>query len=414
VIGSTPDVDVAIVGSGPYGLSIAAHLAGLGVDHRVFGRPMQAWQSQMPAGMYLKSEGLASNLSDPEGRFTLAAHCIDKGLEYGDYAVPVPLHTFVSYGLGFQQRFVPNLDVNDVVAVGTTPGGFRLRLATGEDLQARRVVLAVGVGHFAHVPEVLAKLGRQFASHSSAYADLSVFKGQDVTVIGAGQSALETAALLHEHGADARVVIRGLSVAWNPDPEPLPRPLARRLRRPMSGLGPGLRPWFYSTRPDLFYHLPLATRVHAVRTALGPAGASWLRERMLGRVPLLVGHTVRAAEAKNGRVRLHIANGHERIDLSCDHVVAGTGYRVDLRRLAFLEPALMAGIRHVAHSPVLSPSFESSVPGLYFVGLAAANNFGPVMRFVYGSGFAARRLTAALTRTSSTAKLTRATPGFAA
>jgi thioredoxin reductase len=351
MIGSTPDVDVAIVGSGPYGLSIAAHLAAVGVDHRIFGRPMRAWQSQMPAGMHLKSEGFASNLSDRDGRFTLAAHCTNTGLEY--------------------------------------------------------------VGHFAHMPEFLAKLGPQFASHSSAHADLSTLKGQDVTVIGAGQSALESAALLHENGADVRVVIRGLSVAWNPDPEPLPRPLARRLRRPMSGLGPGLRPWFYSTRPDVFYHLPLATRVHAVRTVLGPAGAWWLRERVLGRIPLLLGHTVRAAEAKDGRVRLQIANGHERIDLSSDHVVAGTGYRVDLRRLAFLEAELRSGIRHVAHSPVLSPSFESSVPGLYFVGLAAAHHFGPVMRFVYGAGFTARRLTAALTRTSSRAELTEAT-GLAA
>jgi thioredoxin reductase len=413
MIGSTPDVDVAIVGSGPYGLSIAAHLAAVGVDHRIFGRPMRAWQSQMPAGMHLKSEGFASNLSDRDGRFTLAAHCTNTGLEYGDYAVPVPLRTFVSYGLAFQQRFAPNLEMNDVVAVGTTPAGFLLRLATGEELRARRIVIAVGVGHFAHMPEFLAKLGPQFASHSSAHADLSTLKGQDVTVIGAGQSALESAALLHENGADVRVVIRGLSVAWNPDPEPLPRPLARRLRRPMSGLGPGLRPWFYSTRPDVFYHLPLATRVHAVRTVLGPAGAWWLRERVLGRIPLLLGHTVRAAEAKDGRVRLQIANGHERIDLSSDHVVAGTGYRVDLRRLAFLEAELRSGIRHVAHSPVLSPSFESSVPGLYFVGLAAAHHFGPVMRFVYGAGFTARRLTAALTRTSSRAELTEAT-GLAA
>jgi FAD-dependent urate hydroxylase len=409
--GPMSDVDVAIVGSGPYGLSIAAHLAAHGVDYRVFGRPMQAWQANMPAGMYLKSEGFASSLSDPDGRLTLGAHCAAHELDYGDYAVPVPLDTFVSYGLAFQKRFVPNLETIEVDAIGVTPGGFRLRLATGDEVQARRLVVAVGVGHFAHVPSVLADLGPELASHTAAHADLSTFKGQDVTVIGAGQSALETAALLREHDADVRVLVRGSSVAWNTYPAVQPRPLPQRLRRPMSGLGPGLRPWFYSTRPDLFYHLlPQATRVHAVRTTLGPAGAWWLRERVLGHIPLLLGHTVRAARAQGGRVRLHVENGDGPMELISDHVIAGTGYRVDLRRLAFLEPALLGRIHHMGQVPLLSPSFESSLPGLYFVGLAAANHFGPVMRFVYGAGFTARRLTAALTSRVRKVELTAAKP----
>lgn len=408
--GPMPDVDVAIVGSGPYGLSIAAHLAGQGVDHRIFGRPMEAWKANMPAGMYLKSEGIASSLSDPDGQLPLRAHCAAQGLEYGDYAVPVPLGTFVSYGLAFQERFVPHLETTEVVAVGATPDRFRLRLATGEEVRARRVVVAVGVGHFAHVPPVLAGLGPEHASHSSVHADLSTFRGQDVTVIGAGQSALETAALLREHDAEVRVLVRGSSVAWNADPQVEPRPLPQRLRRPMSGLGPGLRNWFYSNRPDLFYYLPQATRLHAVRTTLGPAGAWWLRERVLDRVPLLLGHTVRAAQAQDGRVRLQIENGDGPMELTCDHVIAGTGYRVDLRRLAFLEPELLGRIRHFRHAPVLSPSFESSLPGLYFVGLAAASHFGPVMRFVYGASFAARRLAGTLGSRAGKAEPTKVTP----
>lgn len=408
--GPMPDVDVAIVGSGPYGLSIAAHLAGQGVDHRIFGRPMEAWKANMPAGMYLKSEGFASSLSDPDGQLPLRAHCAVQGLEYGDYAVPVPLGTFVSYGLAFQERFVPHLETTEVVAVGATPDGFRLRLATGEEVRARRVVVAVGVGHFAHVPPVLAGLGPEHASHSSAHADLSTFRGQDITVIGAGQSALETAALLREHDAEVRVLVRGSSVAWNADPKVEPRPLPQRLRRPMSGLGPGLRPWFYANRPNLFYHLPQATRLHAVRTVLGPAGAWWLRERVLDRVPLLLGHTVRAAQAQDGRVRLQIENGDGPMELTCDHVIAGTGYRVDLRRLAFLEPELLGRIRHVRHAPVLSPSFESSLPGLYFIGLAAASHFGPVMRFVYGANFAARRVAGTLGSRAGKVEPTTVTP----
>ncbi len=409
--GPMPDVDVAVVGSGPYGLSIAAHLAGHGVDHRIFGPPMQAWKASMPAGMYLKSEGFASSLSDPDAMLTLRAYCEAEGLEYGDYGVPVPLGTFVSYGLAFQERFVPHLETTEVVAIGATPDRFRLRLATGEEVRARRVVVAVGVGHFAYVPPVLADLGPEHASHSSAHADLSSFEGKDVTVIGAGQSALETAALLREHDAEVRVLVRGPSVAWNADPQPEPRPLPQRLRRPMSGLGPGLRAWFYANEPNLFYHLPRQTRWQAVRTTLGPAGAWWLRERVLGRVPLLLNHSVRAAEARDGRVRLDVDGGGGPVELTCDHVIAGTGYRVDLRRLGFLEPALLARIRHLRQAPVLSPSFESSVPGLYFAGLASASHFGPVMRFVYGASFTARRLTAALAGTARKAGLAPVTLG---
>src|SRR6516165_1462268 len=62
----TSEVDVAIVGAGPYGLSLAAHLQALGVEYRVFGRPMDTWRHHMPEGMLLKSDGFASSLSDLE------------------------------------------------------------------------------------------------------------------------------------------------------------------------------------------------------------------------------------------------------------------------------------------------------------------------------------------------------------
>ena len=57
---------LAIVGAGPYGLSIAAHLRERGVNFRIFGTPMRTWREQMPRGMLLKSDGFASNLSDPQ------------------------------------------------------------------------------------------------------------------------------------------------------------------------------------------------------------------------------------------------------------------------------------------------------------------------------------------------------------
>ena len=112
------------------------------------------------------------------------------------------------------------------------------------------------------------------------------------------------------------------------------------------------------------------------------------------RAPLLLGYSTQGAAIKNGRVRLNLqaADGTQR-EVLTEHVIAATGYRVDMERLRFLSADLRSKVRTVNGAPVLSSAFESSVPGLYFIGVAAANSFGPVMRFAFGAGFAARTLT---------------------
>jgi cation diffusion facilitator CzcD-associated flavoprotein CzcO len=385
--------EVAIIGAGPYGLSIAAHLRATGSELRVFGGPMQSWQTQMPAGMFLKSEGCASNLSDPGGSYFLKRYCDEHGRTYGEYAVPVSLETFTEYGLSFQRKLVPDVEDVQVTSLSASSGGFTLQLDGGERVAARRVVVAVGATYFGYVPQTLRQLPPELVSHSSEHRHLDGFKGRDVTVIGGGQSALETAALLHEQGANPRVLVRRSSVAWNAVPSGTRRSLPQRVRRPPAGLGAGWRTRFYSEAPWAFYHLPYKTRVQAVRTVLGPAGAWWLKDRVIGRVPVLPGHSVVGADTRGDRVRLLLDRpGHGRDELLTDHVIAATGYRVDLRALPFLDPALRSRLGQVAQTPLLSRDFEATVQGLYFVGLAAANHFGPVMRFVYGADFAARRV----------------------
>src|ERR1700709_2501578 len=121
-------VDVAIIGAGPYGLSIAAHLAESGVDFRIFGSAMHTWRTSMPEGMVLKSEGNGSDLYDPGGEFTLARFCADRKLPYRDVGFPIPLSTFIEYGVAFQQRFVPGLEDRQVTEVSPTAYGFDLHL----------------------------------------------------------------------------------------------------------------------------------------------------------------------------------------------------------------------------------------------------------------------------------------------
>jgi thioredoxin reductase len=384
---------IVIVGAGPYGLSVAAHLGRHGLPFRIFGSPMQSWRSGMPAGMFLKSEGFASNLSDPAGSYTLKAHCDQYGLSYGDYAVPVPLETFSDYGLKFQQRFVPDVEDTRVLSLHRSSHSYELQTATGEILAARSVVVAVGISQFRYIPQRLAHLPRELVSHTSHHRSFGAFSGRDVTVIGGGQSALETAALAREQGANVRVLARQPRLVWHEVPQQEPRPLARRLRRPMSGLGDGWRLRFYANAPGMFHRLPERMRVHAVRMALGPAGAWWLKERVLGQLPVLTGHSVVAAEADGNRVRLRVQRNDGRvIDQSTEHLIAGTGYRVDLDRLPFLGDQLRGRLDLVAGAPALSSSFEASAPDLYFLGLAAAHSFGPVMRFVGGADYSARRL----------------------
>ncbi|HKS65050.1 MAG TPA: NAD(P)-binding domain-containing protein [Xanthobacteraceae bacterium] len=378
---------VAIIGAGPYGLSLAAHLRGRGIDFRIFGTPLYSWRAQMPKGMFLKSEGFASNLYDPDGSFTLERFCADKGLGYADYNHPVPLDTFCAYGLAFQQRFAPLLEDEAVVGLERTGETFRLGLDNGETLTAQKVVVAVGAGHFRFVPDALKALPAEYLSHSADHHDLSRFAGRDVIVVGGGASAIDLVAALDEAGANAHLVARRTALRWN---TPAHRPAWKRWY-PMSGLGGGWPNRFYENAPMLFRRLPDEMRTRIVRSWLGPAGAWPVRERV-ERAPLFLGHTLRSAQVRDGKVHLCVSGPGGDQQLSADHVIAATGFRVDLRALAFLEAGLRAQVRTLEDAPALSPDFESSVPGLHFVGVAAANTFGPVMRFLLGARYASRRI----------------------
>jgi Pyridine nucleotide-disulphide oxidoreductase len=386
-------LNTAIIGAGPYGLSIAAHFRQQGIPFRIFGRPMDSWLAHMPKGMMLKSDGFASNIYDPDADFTLKQFCAERRIEYSDLGIPVGLETFSAYGLAFQERMVPELEDNLVVRLDRTSEGFVLRLDNGETVTTRRVVLAVGITHFEYVPAELTQLPSEFRSHSFRHHDLERFRGRSAVVIGGGASAIDLAALLQETGADVQLVSRQ-ELRFHSVPTGKPRSLWQRIRHPQSGLGPGVRSRFFSNAPSAFHYLPERLRLHLVRTTLGPSGGWFTRDKVIGRVPLLVGYTLQGAEVQDGRVRLRLraTDGAVR-EILTEHIIAATGYKVDLERLTFVNSEIRSQLKAVNGTPVLSSAFESSLPGLYFVGIAAANSFGPVMRFAYGAGFAARSLT---------------------
>src|SRR6202046_806909 len=146
------NVDTVIIGAGPYGLSIAAHLSKSSLAFRIFGTPMQSWRSHMPKGMLLKSEGFATSLYDPDSSFTLRHYCEEMNIPHYDLGNPVPLEVFSAYGLAFHKRLVPTLEQTDITSVSRTSEGFELETADGHTVHARAVIVATGITHFSYLP----------------------------------------------------------------------------------------------------------------------------------------------------------------------------------------------------------------------------------------------------------------------
>ncbi|GHK00355.1 FAD-dependent oxidoreductase [Streptomyces sp. NPDC003753] len=387
---------VAVIGAGPFGLSTAAHLRGRGIPVRVFGEPMVSWRDNMPAGMLLKSTPVASNIDAPQRGHTLADYCDAAGIPrlVTDEDI-IPVETFIAYGEWFQQKLVPELERVRVVSVDRRKGGgFDLKLDSGELFTARAVVVATGLSGLAHLPPELAAAAADGptptgpVSHSSQHHDLSRFSGKELLVVGAGQSALETAALAAEAGARVRVVARGQGrVAFGAPPWDQPK------LRPESPFGRAWSLWALSYYPHPYRFLPAQTRHYLVRRVLGPLGAWWLRDRFQENVQVREVVGILSASVADGgptlTVRTHTGRTEE---MTADHVVAATGYRVDISAMDFLGHELRTRLAVSRGTPKLGAGYVSSVPGLYFTGLPAAASYGPVMRFVCGTEFASPRL----------------------
>jgi len=395
-------INTAIIGAGPYGLSLAAHFREQGIPFRIFGRPMDSWLAHMPKGMMLKSDGFASNISDPGGELTLEKFCAERGIEYAHTGIPVRLETFVQYGLTFQERMVPELEDKVIVKIERSADGYLLQLEDGERFKVRDVVLAVGITHYEHVPEAFAHLPAEFLSHSARHHDVEQFRGRSVVVIGGGSSALDWAALLYDAGANVQLVARQSALKFHGKPTGKQRSLWQRIQAPQTGLGPGWRSSFYANAPGTFHRLPESLRLEIVRRTLGPSGGWFVRDRVMEHVPLLLGYTPDKVEVRNGKVHLQVRAQDASVrELQADHIIAATGYKTNLERLTFLSPEIRSKLKAVESTPVLSATFESSMPGLYFVGVTAANSFGPVMRFAFGAEFAAFTVTRALAKSVS-------------
>lgn len=382
-------VDIAIIGAGPYGLSLAAHLGVQKLDHRIFGHPMGFWSEVAAAAgeRYLKSFCFATSLSTPIRGYSFADYNRPRKLEIFE---PCSIANFSDYGRWFQQHNVPWAESVNVVNLERQPNGFAVSLENGECVVATHIVVATGLSGYARVPPSLASLPTGLVTHTSRITSFDSFRGRRVAVVGAGQSAFEAAALLSEAGALPELLVREKRLLWN-DRTTENRDLWQRLRKPISALGVGPKAWGLVNFPGALHHLPDSWRTSLVRNHLPPEGAWWLRPRVEGRMPISLDATVQNAREVGSAVVLQLcnSNGERTRELTVDHVISGTGYDINVERLLFLSKGLRDQIKRTQKFPNLDAGFQSSVPGLHFLGPASARSFGPLFRFVSGADYSA-------------------------
>ncbi|MDX6696607.1 MAG: FAD-dependent urate hydroxylase [Solirubrobacteraceae bacterium] len=381
---------VVVVGAGPHGLASAAYLQAAGVDVAVFGRPLSFWREHMPAGMLLRSSAKASSIAHPGRRHMIEDWAREQGREV---RYPFPIEDWIDYASWFQRALVPQVDPRSVTEVERRGEGFVTRLEDGEEVESGRVVVAAGIAPFAWYPEALRGLPETLVSHSVDHRDLAAVARGSVAVLGRGQSAVESAALLRERGADVELIGRS-GVLWLgtvPDGGSVPVARSARLRGlgarapipyPPTEVG-GRQTGWASAFPNAFRRMPAWAQDYATRYALRPAAAHWLVERMRD-AEITTGVTVQSAEPVGDRLRLRLTDGSER---TVDHLLLATGYRVDVAGYPFLGRDLLESVQRMGGQPVLRRGMEASVPGLHFVGAPAALSFGPVMRFVVGTWY---------------------------
>ncbi len=388
-----------VIGAGPYGLSAAAYLKDAGVDPYVIGQSMAFWKKNMPCGMLLRSKSEASNISAPQKYLSIAAYEKAIGRRIAD---PVPIEDFIAYGDWFQKQVVPNLDTRKVQNVSSDGSVFDLTLDDGERVRAESVVLALGIGLFTQRPKQFDGVPRELAPHSSDLSDFAHFKGKRVAVIGRGQSALESAALLHENGAEVQILTR--------DPALVFRPFAWRkhiFRKLTSGpllgfsyriipptdLG-DVRTARKMANQELFRRQTSEVQEQRLWGCAGPIGAYWLEPR-LKCVQVKSGVTVTNAAIDRTGLTLELSNGTK------DHVnfvVLATGYKIDVGRYQLLDSSLKRQIQRTPDGyPVLDTNLQTSVRGLYMAGVVGEKTLGPTLRFVTGTSNAGPRLAAGVT-----------------
>lgn len=345
----------------------------------------------MPNGMLLRSYWWATTLSDPYSKYGIAQYF---KLQERKATDPLPIETFIEYGLWFQQQAVPDLNEKYVTNIERKGDRFIVTLEDDQIVESTTVIMAPGLQYYIYRPVEFSSLPAELISHTADHHRLEQFVGKRVVVIGGGQSALENAALLHEIGAEVQLIARR-KINWIPVTNYTTPAFIRQLRAPKAGMGSGWLNFLLEKYPYILQRFPRSTKDYILLNRHGPAGSAWLRKRIEGKITLHEQQQIEKIQEIDNGVRLTLSN-HKIFEV--DHVILGTGYRPDITHLPMLHSSLVNELDTYRGSPILNIRFESSIPGLYFIGFSAARSFGPYYRFVVGTDAAARRVTSSVVK----------------
>lgn len=357
-------VDLIIIGAGPYGISLAAHAAASHLSYVLLGEPMHFWKEQMPQSMFIRTNPRYISLSDKDVAFTIERFSSETGATLES---PFPRPAFVDYALWFAQQtrvsFTPEL----AAQLDHSSAGFHVTTNEGKLYEAKRVIVATGLQHYSYIPAELSLLPSHLLSHTFGQTEFNKFAGQKVAVIGSGQSAWEAAALLHLAGSEPELLFRRDAVQYAGEDN--------------TASGQKLL-----DTAEQFYRLPHEQKQESWNSPRQGSVAPFLRPYVEGKLPITAGAAIeRAEETSDGKVLLTLTNKQTRV---VDHVIAATGYKINLEQVPFLPPYLLQAIEREPDRftafPLLSAHFESSVPGLYFTGPLASHTHGPAFGFVAG------------------------------
>ena len=378
---SEQEIDLLIIGAGPFGLAVAAQASHLGIEHIVAGKPMEFWQKSMPAGMYLRSA--CDWHLDPANVHTIDNFLAERRQTARDVE-PLSLEFYLSYAEWFQKQkqitampwHIQRLDVSDGQFIATT--------TDGATIKARHIVIAPGFKHFTNIPaELKSRLPAGRYSHTCDFVDFSTARGKRYLIIGGRQSAFEWAALLVEAGASAVYIShRHDSPSFKAADWSWVNPLVEAVGEDPS--------WYrrlsQAEKDDISHRLWAEGRLKV---------EPWLEARLNNpRVRVLPRTEVVECAEKNGELNVELSNGGT---ITCDQIILATGYKVDIARLPILAAGNILDQLETRNGfPVLDDHFQTSINGLFITSMPATQDFGPFFAFTISVRVSAKLICAAV------------------
>lgn len=365
--------DLIIIGAGPYGLAAAAQAKQAGLNYLLIGEPMKFWRTCMPSFMVVRSPFLVSSLYSPEPGLRLEDYYRETGRTAAKRE-KISLKIYLKYIDWYLEKAGLNTLPQSVTTLRReASGSFTATTQDGQQMQARNVIVAVGNPPFVNIPDEFASVNRQLYSHTSEVTDFSPFAGKKVLVIGAGQSAIEACQGLLQVDAHVELMHRQNGIYWHNIPLRINVPLLL----------------FFITFPTVLEWAPYALRKAVGDMVSEPTVDTWLRPNIEGKITEHTRASVQRVTEVGGGVKVSFADGRE---TTVDHVILGTGYKVDITRLPMLDDSLRSQLEVRDGYPVIDRHLQSSVPGLYFTGVPAKGRFGPTFNFIFASPAGSQRV----------------------